>query len=319
MTDFVNHFLQYMQFYENNSILCQEHLKILIGGGEGKEQEEGKVDKPNIHIYGARNKKDIYNITDKGWAIVKANKIQEILQKKEKENSDIKAVFYDDTSINVDEMNNKKLKNITAKNILQGNPRYIEENKTIWDDIEELNYNTIFFDFDLTLSDRHSGGIYLDSMLKKDKEKDKEKDEPYKFMDDFESYDKLKSKLLELAKQENTEIYIISRGLVKPLIKAFEELGFTVKSDFIGGKTIDIRNIKDLQQLGFTVQEKDNTDITTDLQSVSKTVNILNNQENIDNIAAVIMYSKRIDKNYELFRDPKKNNIFHTDATMEIN
>jgi hypothetical protein len=101
-----------------------------------------------IRVYGATKMEEI-NHSDLYWAKRKSNIINDI----KKEYNIKNPLFVDDTKLNIDHVN--------VDSFLAEKP--IIENKKLQNKIEKCNNDALIFDFDLTLTKNHSGGVpFLD-------------------------------------------------------------------------------------------------------------------------------------------------------------
>ena len=195
---------------------------------EGNFKEEVGLEKPrelNIEIYGGQTDPTTAN----PWACAKQSVVDLFLEKGNK------VMFFDDAQDNTD----------TVKQLLDKYPDMLDVQQVaipapdagtlvnsaetvIWDHIEKNpEYNVIIFDFDLTLSDKHSSGTTLKASGKEWNSitiTSGSKDVP--FMNSEDRYNQLVQNLTKLSMTK--KLVILSRGGLTDLVNAFSKMGFNV-------------------------------------------------------------------------------------------
>ena len=208
-----------------SSIKCKYST---VTEGDFQEEKQMGLEKPrelDIEIYGAQTDPTTAN----PWDCAKQSVVNLFLEKGNK------VMFFDDTQDNTDAV--EQLLN-TYPDMLDVQQVAIPEpdagtlvnsaETVMWDHIERNSeYNVIIFDFDFTLSDKHSGGTTLKASGKEWDEitiTSGSKDIP--FMNSEDRYNQLVQNLTKLSRTK--KLVILSRGGLTELVNAFSKMGFNV-------------------------------------------------------------------------------------------
>lgn len=191
------------------------------------EQNKTNLD---IEIYGAQ----IDPTEEKPWECAKQSVIKLFL----KENNNV--MFFDDSKDNTDaaiELLDDFPDNLDVEQVraprkysgIQNAGTLVSDAETVmWEHIERNpKYNVIIFDFDFTISDKHSQGTTLKAIGNKWNEITVNVDgKDIPFMNTEERYNQLIKNLTKLSSTK--KLVILSRGGLSELVNAFTKMNFNV-------------------------------------------------------------------------------------------
>ena len=192
-----------------------------------KYNQEGQI-LFNIEIYGAQG----CPTEEYKWHCAKKTVLNKYL------NTGQKVVFFDDSKENIDAANELMKDYPDTLDVNQvitpkkhgGEAGYLLDSPevTMWDYLKDnYKYDVIVFDFDFTLSDKHSGGTSLEATGPEHKDVTVEvglNKEP--FMNTKSRHDELLENLKNISKDKT--LVILSRGGLSNLVNAFSKTGFNI-------------------------------------------------------------------------------------------